>query len=290
MQRHRLDAVREIPRAPESFIGYWRREFIRFPDGSTDQDTFVAWGQTGSLYVDLRIPRGRPIAAGRTSFDDFTREELLVIADQKGFAGHLEFDGDVCTWVRYIDFRPPTGRPDRGVLRVEGDTLWEHGEPTSVLGRSYEEVYHRRGVEQDLVALRLAEEECDDQTVSKARDAVLIVVGERFLLARGRTTALPKAETLRQLVEADCDDADAIRGYLDCEVSMGLATPAAPWVVERSTVPMREGAPLFPTRRLAASEASGELTLTADRWAQRWTVVESTWPSKDLARRFAIAP
>src|SRR5919198_665992 len=116
-------AVHLPPPAPEWLTGLWRRESIVYSDGTEDRSTGVLWGQTRSFYVDQRIPAGRPSARGRRCFDEFSHDELLLLADQMGFAGHIFLDGDLCTWIRSIDFQPNTGRADRGRLQLKGEVL-----------------------------------------------------------------------------------------------------------------------------------------------------------------------
>ncbi|MGH6879816.1 MAG: hypothetical protein ACREFM_02765, partial [Hypericibacter sp.] len=218
------------PAAPEWLVGLWCRESIRFPDGSKDDTTRVCWGQTRRLYVDLRIPQDRPQAEGRRSFDDFSLTELHRLAEQKGFAGHITMADGLCSWVRYIDYRPDTGRSDAGRLRIEGDTLYEEGDPTSILASAYQEIYHReRHATRLCAALRLVEHQPASATPD-ATGAILIMIDDRFLFARPRQQSLPPAQTLRELVEAAGNDRALIHAYLDCEISLGgIAGSYRPW-------------------------------------------------------------
>jgi hypothetical protein len=182
----------EQPPAPAWLTGLWQRREILLPDGTVDRTTRVFWGQTPSLYVDLRVPADRPPGAGRQSFADFSPDELLQLAAQKGFAGHIALDGSLCRWTRYLDYRPNNGRPDEGHLRLDGDRLYEEGDPTSVLGSAYRETYERiaRG-DRRSAALR----------AEGGREGVLVILDDHFLYARARQAPLPPAETLRELVE-----------------------------------------------------------------------------------------
>lgn len=264
------------PRAPDWLAGLWRRDAIIFPDGTEDRTTRVFWGQTHSLYVDLRIPADRPQARGRRSFTDFTLDELFRLADQKGFAGHVVMDGDLCSWVRYIDYRPNTGRPDSGRLRLEGETLYEEGDPTSVLASAYREIYHReRQANRRSVALR---------RLSPDGDAVLVLIDDRFLFARGRSTELPAAETLRDLVLAAGEDRAKIHAYLDCEISSGGTEGGDAWTIQSSTLPFREGRPLFPRSSVEAADEGGTLVVTGDDGAEQWQIVESTMAPSELVQ------
>ncbi len=270
------------PAAPDWLAGLWRREALVFPDGRADRTTQVLWGQTRSLYIDLRIPADRPAVRGRRSFADFTHAELLQLTDQKGFAGHLVMDGDLCTWIRYIDYRPSTGRPDKGRLRLEGETLYEEGDPSSVLASAYQETYHReRRADRRSVALRSVAVDPD------AADAVLVLIDDRFLFARGRAANLPAAESLRDLVLAAGDDRTAIHAYLDCEISLGGTEGNTAWRILASTIPFREGRSLLPRASVELAEAPGMLIARGDWGTAHWQIVESTMEPHELARLLA---
>lgn len=272
----------ETPRAPAWLKGIWRREAMIFADGRSDRTTSVHWGQTGSLYVDLRIPAGRPAARGRRSLEAFDNEELLRIAAQKGFAGHILMDGDRCTWIRYIDYQPGTGRPDSGRLRLEGETLYEEGDATSIVASSYREIYrHERKAQRLCAALRAVSAESS----GGHREAVLVLIDDRFLYARDRAKPLPPAETLVDLVKAADGDRGQILFYLDCEISLGTIEAAGGWRIDASTLPFREGEPLFAA---AAVRADGDgLEVNGNTGVTRWRIAESSLPSAELAQLLA---
>ena len=270
------------PLVPAWVTGLWQRASIALPDGSLDRATRVLWGQTRSLYVDIRIPMSRPQHSSGANFSQFSLDELRELTKQKGFAGHLVFDGTLFRWERYIDYRPPTGRPDEGRLRVEGDTLYEEGDPDSVLGVPYKEVYHRiRPGTSVLAALRSAPSRPGE---SPAEDAVIVIIDDQFLYARGRAKSLSKAQSLEELVRTAGDDRPLIEDYLNCEISYGSISDDLSWRIELSTLPFREGCLLMPEgsrwRRL------GELSLKLDRpgVSRIWHVAESNLSTEDLAR------
>ncbi|MEX1109928.1 MAG: hypothetical protein WEC00_13535 [Dongiaceae bacterium] len=250
----------------------------------------MLWGQTRTFYVDLRIPSNRPPTRGRRSFADFSLDELLRLADQKGFAGHVLLEGDLCSWIRYIDYRPSTGRPDRGRLRLEGETLYEEGHPTSVLGSAYQEIFKREHrANRRSVALRRLAADGGGAIGAKSGDAILVMIDDRFLFARGRAAELPAAESLRDLILSAGEDREAIHTYLDCDLSIGGTEGSAAWVVDSSTIPFREGRHLLPRATVELAEEPGMLTVTADEGTAHWQVVESTMPPGELARLLAQA-
>lgn len=274
------------PAAPEWLVGLWCRESIRFPDGSKDETTRVHWGQSRRLYVDLRIPQDRPKTDGRQSFDDFSLTELQLLAEQKGFAGHVTMADGLCSWVRYIDYRPDTGRSDAGRLRIEGDTLYEEGDPNSILASAYQEIYHReRHATRLCAAMRLVEHQPVASGGLDATGAVLVMIDDRFLFARPRHQPLPPAQSLRELVEAAGNDRALIHAYLDCEISLGgLAGSYRPWIIAESTLPFREGTPLWGPCSARLSDDGRQIVHESDRGRYLWRLVESTLPGEDLAR------
>ena len=214
-------AAHSPPPAPEWLTGIWRRESIVYSDGTEDRSTCVLWGQTRSRYVDLRIPADRPPARGRRSFDDFSEGELLLLAEQMGFAGHVVLKGDVCTWIRYIDYQPNTGRPDSGRLELNGDALHERGEASSVLGRDYHEIFHREHKAERCCALQSFAPTQGGVNEEGTARAVLILIDNHFLFAQARSEELPQGQSLRELVLAAGKDRSLIHRYLDCEISVG---------------------------------------------------------------------
>ena len=203
-------AAHSPPPAPEWLTGIWRRKSIVYSDGTEDRSTCVLWGQTRSRYVDLRIPADRPPARGRRSFDDFSEGELLLLAEQMGFAGHVVLKGDVCTWIRYIDFQPNTGRPDSGRLELNGDALHERGEASSVLGRDYHEIFHREHKAERCCALQSFAPTQGGVNEEGTARAVLILIDNHFLFAQARSEELPQGQSLRELVLAAGKDRSLI--------------------------------------------------------------------------------
>jgi hypothetical protein len=276
---------RGVPDAPHDLIGLWERECLFLANGTTDGSTRVFWGQTRKRYIDIRVPAGRPRVAAE-EVATLPDDALRALARQKGFAGHILLRDQCCTWFRCIDFQPDTGRPDQAIVRLQGDVLYEEGSPASVVGASYQEVYRRtsRGSRR-CVALSLAG--CEDHAFGGrfAGKALLIVLDDRFLFARARPTALPRAGSLEELLfDTSVVPIERMR-YLDCEISIGsLAMDGAGFVVELSTHPWREGSPLLHLGEASIGSEGLECFTAGTR--TRWHVLESNLPDEQLAAMF----
>lgn len=204
---------------PGHYLGVWQRTLLTTTAGVHDTATQVYWLQTANLFADLRIP----------AFAPSTPAEL---ATQAGFAGRTEITGELCQWHRAIDFQPPSGQEDIGRMHFKTpDYLLEDG-----LDGSYHEVWERlpqslgRNWGAWLVAL-------------DGRQGCLLLAGDYFFFAAGRSVLLPAAPSLMSLLAS----ADAPAALLDVELSFGRHLGGAkPWRIELSTLPERIGQVLLP--------------------------------------------
>ena len=273
---------RDLPRAPAWLVGLWRRESLELEDGTLNRTTEAYWGQTFNLFVDIRRPAGRRPARrwapprGR-GFPNLTPAERIGLADQQGFAGHVVVEGSHCSWIRAIDYQPDTGRPDVGRLCLEGDVLIEEGDAASTFAMAYREVFRRvADGSRRRVALRL--ERCEGTVFGAAApsDAILVVLDDRFLFARGRRDRLAPAAALRDLVVAAGEDRAAIETCLDCEASMGmLETHLGGWRIERPTMPWRECLRLFAPGEARTDGDPDLLRVEQQSEWSRWRVCDS---------------
>lgn len=214
--------------------GLWRRSLIRQPDGTEDRTTEVHWLQGPSRYVDLRQPAGRPSFAGITCLAACGPDHLAWMATQEGFAGRLVAAGDYFEWEREIDFQPLSATPDAGRLWLEDGMMKEEGRDSPYL-----EHWHLSLGGQPSAAFNLV----DDAT---GVAGALVVVGSTFMFARARKTLLPRGARLSDLL-AETRDEIAAQDLLDCEIALGEVENGR-FLVQRSTLPFREGAELLRVR------------------------------------------
>ncbi|WP_088288804.1 hypothetical protein [Kineosporia sp. A_224] len=225
---------------PEALLGPVRRSLYRDAEGRRDETTQVVWFQGPGLYVDLRRPAGlhppRPDLTGLTGPAGLATAPAPVLrwlGAHEGFAGTFTVTGDLARWDRLVDLQPPAGVPDEGRLHWDGTTLVEVG-----VHSAYVEHWHPEPAPvADAAAVRLRER-------GSGRPGVLVRVGARFGVARGRAAPLPPGARLTALLlRADAQERAAL---LDCEVALGRIDPDGRWVVEMSTLPYREGDDLAP--------------------------------------------
>ena len=208
-----------MKRVPEHYLGVWQRTLLTTTSGVSDRLTRVYWLQTASLFADLRIPRPAPQ----------TPEELAL---QAGFAGVTEITDDICQWHRAIDFQPPSGRADIGRMHFQRpDYLLEDG-----LDDSYHEVWER-------LPDSLGRNWGSWLRGAGGRQGCLLLAGDYFLFAAGRSSELPAAESLAVLLESAAEPG----ALLAFELSFGShAAGQRPWTIHYSTLPERVGQRLLP--------------------------------------------
>ena len=265
---------------PTELQGVWRRDFM-LVDGTEDRTTRVYWAQTSRSFIDLRIPIDRPDCR-LEDVPTLPAPQLASLAWQKGFAGWTDSEGALLIWHRTIDFRPPNGRADAGIVRVEGDTLYEQGDAQSVVGTDYSEQYSRiadgRGRR---LAMTLTE--CQGRPFGNAvpMAAMVILIDGYFFFARSRSAELPTAETLEELIgPVAAEHPQQLQQIFDCEISMGKVAPQAPWLIDLSTHPWREREPVF--GRPAVSLHGTELTTDWQGGTARWSIEDCNLTMQEL--------
>ena len=99
-----------------------------------DDTSLVLWMQTQQYHIDIRIPATLTAIRAVHSLEDYSDEELLLLASQQGFAGITQVapstakSSDICQWHREIDFQPQTNTRDIGkMVFTDANTIIETG-------------------------------------------------------------------------------------------------------------------------------------------------------------------
>ncbi|ABS62863.1 conserved hypothetical protein [Parvibaculum lavamentivorans DS-1] len=217
----------------DTLPGLWSRSLIAWPDGRRDTTTWVNWFQGPGLYLDLRQPEGRPDFSNTASLAELTPEGMDWLARQEGFAGELVHEDGWFEWRRDIDFQPQAVYSDMGKLWIEGETMIEEGKDIP-----YIEHWHREPIgTTPCWGAKLR----DRDTGQKG---AIVRMGSLFMFARERLYDVPGGMSLLDCL-AGAEDIAAAQSFLDCEISQGAVTSAG-WILQRSSLPFREGKPLSP--------------------------------------------
>ena len=259
---------------PAWLRGVWTRDWIQ--KGKVKSNTVnVHYLQTPTYFSDVRIPKDRPRFAAAASFEDLSDGDLRLLAKQSGFFGSTTMAGAVATWHHDLQYQPPDGTEDTGRLqRLAKGRMQEHG-----LDGSYTEAWRlvTAGGGRYLVI----------QTLRFGRlFRALVVVGDQFAYARNRAAELPRAASFDALIESTHATRKQIVEYLDCELSVGrVRGGSAPWEIEQSTLPWREGRRLDFIDEITTPDEGAKL-LPRKVSDEQWTVPVNTLSPRELKTLF----
>jgi hypothetical protein len=253
---HAQEPVSE--QAPTWLQRAFGRDYIL--EGTQKSNTLdVHYLQTPEYFSDIRFPLDRPNMSTARSFADLSDQQLRALSGQNGSTGLTRMEGIIAHWHHDMDFQPSDGTPDQGRLeRVPPEQMFEHG-----LDGSYTEAW-RSSVNGKGHFLVVRVEHAGRLVRS------LVVVDNLFVYARNRAKDLPMAKGFDALIKTTNPSRDQLIEYLDCEFSIGhVHGDGAPWAIEKSTLPWREGKPLdflksVPIDILKTGRTSR--TVGADQW------------------------
>lgn len=251
---------------PEHYVGAWRKR-------SDTERAF--WLQSHRLHASLAIPTNRPDFSERQSWDDFSDRELLELTHQAGVAGACIAQGDILHRRRQIDYLPRRGEPHLRRMRRSAALLAEE----TLDGRDACVWELLADARQEIVALRFQDagigQDSDDQ-----RKGYLLVIGNYFLFVRDRLVFTQQAPSLTILAEHKIRDRAQRIELLDFEISFGTRTTGdAPWMIQLSTLPFREGRPLLDNAALGriarnAGQSPHPVRWNGKRYLRYWSLDE----------------
>jgi hypothetical protein len=253
---------------PDVMINLWKRIQLESPKGKiVDTTTRVFNLQTDSFYADIRIPMARdkyPLLH-KASIKDYTDEELLVLAQQKTFAGFTQVDSkNISLWNREIDYQPPTPNKDIGTIDFTSRPgfLIEEG----IGDDDYREIWQPMAKDSRLMSLTLINETSNGK-LNVLTKGIFVLNGQSFIQSINRRAfVLPEADSLVELFEKQKltrpQREDILSKFVSCYGNLGT------WTVELSTFPYFQNKTLGSTFSLS----NGILFEQNGAWNRYWKV------------------
>ncbi len=263
---------------PARLRGLWRRDWMRFADGTSNTTLRVFYMQGPTLFADLRLPPGQKRFPEGATLDGLSAANLRALMGRRGFTGHTTMTGNRVTWHRHFDYQQGRGAAvelDVGVCRFNGSEMIE-AEPGGAYVEQWQRVYDGAG---RYLTLRC-------EAGPGAPERILVVCGDRFMIARDRVSTLPRGKYLADLA-GELETA-ALAPYLDCELAYGRRTGrGGAWRIGLSTIPAREGALAFDPGALCYNReldtVDEEFVARPGVALRRWQIVDCTLRRADLA-------
>lgn len=250
----------------QPIVGVWKRPlFASKWEHSTDADETVYNIQTSTLFIDLRIPRSRPVTLeSRQSLERLSNHELRMFARQHVFGGFSALSSNnnrpLCTRHHCIDWNyipsKPRPRPNKWYIECNSATSsqpcdawieWSFAADTN--GQSYyHERWERLPGDELGEGLRLAMRK--KRNSSDKRDGIIVVVGDHFNYMIGRdssdvTRRYPNASNLVELVDASIVNEDRSTAISLLSLKGGHGTISSGWTVDCSIQPWMSGKSLL---------------------------------------------
>lgn len=227
-------AAEVIPKdLPRIYCGVWRRTLLEGEGLVTDTSSTVLWLQTPLWHADLRLPVFRPSGADVARFADCSSTDIRRLAQQQGFSGITQVEGDVCTWLRDVDFQPEAKTSDMGrMVFLEGGVLEEYGVEVD-----YHETWQRLPDGDGPCA-------CWEHGGNGMRRERLLVAGDCFFLIRDRETPLPPPIENRYLTLSDLvfQRPHLAVDWLGLTLAYGrIRGGGTAWQIEHATLPWLGG-------------------------------------------------
>ncbi len=223
---------------PANYHGVWRRSLLENKH-IKDDTSLVLWMQTQHHHIDIRIPASRADFVSSElkcyeSLEDFTMDELHMLASQQGFYGVTHIQHNICRWQRMVDFQPDNGARDIAEIVFSNPNLMlETG-----LDDDYFEVWHK--YQDSYLQLSHATTSGINRHGEK-RVAFMLTAGNQVAFIRPRDVVVPAAHNLLAAIDGYKPDYETLLDWLDCEISFGEKSDDKHWKILYSTLPFREG-------------------------------------------------
>lgn len=223
---------------PASYMGVWQRHLLETSD-LKDDSSLVLWMQSRHYHIDVRVPAKCTGFQPANALQDYSDDQLLLLASQQGFAGltrvtsNSALSSDVCQWQREIDFQPPTDSRDIGkMVFTNANTVIETG-----VDDNYLEVWRRLDNSQTPCTFNMIAG--INQQGLKA-PAYLMCAGNYVAYARPRAVSLPKATSFVNAIQKYQPNRALLLDWLDMEISFGEMVDENHWQIKYSTLPFKQ--------------------------------------------------
>lgn len=263
---------------PDDFRGVWKRTLLQTDtDAATppasDSGSWVRWLQTSLWHGDLRLPPSALLGRQAKPLSALPPAQLGALAEQQAFVGITQCEalpeGQICTWLRRIDFQPPAQQPDAGWMMFDRpDRLIEVG-----VHDDYNEIWERLP---DSTGRYIVLSGIDARGDDDGRR--LLIAGSYMMTARPRQIRWPRGmrpgDTLTDVMLRFPEQA---HDWLDCDIAFGRLQQGQ-WHIEHATLPEREGRRVAFTLHRQGEHAA---LLTLADLSGHWHVLE--WNCEDPA-------
>ncbi|KAL7506066.1 hypothetical protein ACHAXN_003413 [Cyclotella atomus] len=290
-------------------VGAWKRPlFASRWEYSTDVDETVFNIQTSTLFVDLRVPRSKPVNRWENMGEHFVRNrsssqmleslsdhDLRLYARQHIFGGFSSLskqnDRPLCTRHHCIDWNYISGkpRPRPNKWYIEGnhtqndksfDSWIEWSYATDYYAQSYyHERWERLPGDEHGAGLRLAMRKRIIRTdySSPHSDGIIVAVGDHFNYIIGRNLAgsvqrYPNASNLVELVDSAIANRDRSTAISYLTLHGGHGTISSGWIVDCAIQPWKHGKRLISCLETDADSMSVKVTGSSSNF-RTWEVV-----------------
>ena len=295
-------------------VGAWSRPlFTGTWEHSTDKEETVYNIQTRSLFIDLRIPTGKPVerwenlldgdndrnCSSRQAFEAMSDQDLRLYARQHVFAGYSVISQEknsgneemsnnfpLCTRHHCIDWNYVSGkpRPRPNKWYIEGrnssgktsfHTWKEWSYATGENGQCYYwEKWERISGDELGQGLRLAMR----KKKNSYNDAILVAVGDHFNYIVGRQsldlhTRFKDVSNTVELVDKSLQNGDRDTAISHLSLAGGHGTISSGWKIDCALQPWQHGKNVFDCLQCSSSNEEVKVNGSDNTDCMTWEVV-----------------
>ncbi len=262
-------------RVPTDYRGVWVRTRLHASPEQVDSElpaassTWARWLQTSLWHADLRVPEEAMVGRVPAPLSALGPAQLAALTHQRAFAGCTRVDahpqGELCSWLRRIDYQPPSLAPDAAWVVFDAPHRMIRIDQHSDATETWERLPDSVGTFRVLSGI-------DAQGQPDGR--LLLQAGAHLCLVRDRVRPWPRGlNPGHALVDVLLTQPEHALAWLDQETSFGRFDGVT-WHIERSTLPEREGLHLPCAMQRWRTTGEADVTLAGE--TTRWQVLEWT--------------